>query len=122
MLCRFGSILQRKTGIKIKLSIIIHKNRRIKLEWLPFFSNWSIVFIVYVAVELIMTCRFVTDRNRDHLGSTHKIIKVKTTIRPLHHIRCSEAIGQTDSRCRGILLSLIDTSFIFPVAQVIHRR
>ena len=128
VLSRLGSIKQKgislkgKACIKIQLSIIIHKNARVKLQRLLFLSNRSAVCIFYITIEFIFACRLVTDSHRDHLGAAHEIIKIESSVRSLDHIRCCQTICKTDLRCCRILLSFENNTLITPVAQIVYRR
>ena len=125
--CRFGAIQQngisgqRKAGIKVKPSVVVHKNPRVKLKRLILFPNGCSVIIFYITIELIFSCRFIADCYGNHLRSAHKVVQIKSSVRPLYHIRGCQPIGQTDTgRCR-ILLSFEDYTLIPPVSQIIHR-
>ena len=127
VLSRLGSIKQKgislkgKACVKIQLSIIIHKNARVKLQRLLFLSNRSAVCIFYITIEFIFARRLVTDSHRDHLGAAHEIIKIKSSVRSLDHIRCCQTICKTDLRCCRILLSFENNTLITPVSQIIYR-
>ena len=127
MLSRLGSIKQKgislkcKACVKIQSSIIIHKNARVKLQRLFFLSNRSAICIFYITIKFIFACRLITDSHRDHLGAAHEIIKIKSSVQSLDHIRGCQTIGETDTRCCRILLSFENNTLITPVAQIIYR-
>ena len=127
MFCRFRSIqkdrvsCQCKTCIQIQFSIIIHKDTRIKLERLIFLADCDAVTVFYIAIEFVLSCRLITYSYRNHLGSAHKIIQVKSSVRSLYHIRRCKAICKSDSRCCRILFSFVNAALITPVAQIIYR-
>ena len=128
MLRRLGTIqkdrisCQCKTGVQIKFPVIIHKYTRIKLERLIFLTDCDAVTVFYIAIEFVLSCRLITYSYRNHLGSAHKIIQVKSSVRSLYHIRRCKAICKSDSRCCRILFSFVNAALITPVAQIIYRR
>ena len=127
MLCWFGAIqkdrvsCQCKACVQIQFPVVIHKDARVKLERLILLTDCNAIAVFYVSVEFVFSCRLVTYSYGYHLCTTHKIVQIKSPIRSLYHIWGSKAICQTDPRCRRILFSFINTSFVTPVTQVIYR-
>ncbi len=110
-----------KAHIKVEPSVVILEDGGIELEGLVLLADGGAVLIGYVTVEFILAGGLVAHGDGDHLGAAHEIKQIEPAVGALDHVGGRKAVGDLEPGGRRILLSLIDFTFIAPVAQIVHR-